>query len=134
MTFYPSEYNKANPANATGPFPPECNSCVIEAYQQLVNITRQMEEAARQENWEATLSLGQSYVHEVEVLRNKANLQPNNKAEKEICSHLLHQVLMHDAAVRDAVSPEMKRLSQLLHTRSQQKKMVKAYSGMKLAG
>ena len=134
MTYFHSDYNKAHAANAMGALPPECNSCVIEAYQQLVNITRQMEDAARQENWEATLALGQSYVHEVEVLRNKANLQPGNKEEKEVCSHLLRQVLMHDAAVRDAVSPEMKRLSQLLHTRNQQKKMVKAYSGIKRAG
>lgn len=134
MTYFHSDYNKAHTANAMGALPPECNSCVIEAYQQLVDITQKMEDAARQENWEATLSLGQSYVHEVEVLRNKVHLQPGNKAEREICSHLLRQVLLHDAAVRDAVSPEMKRLSQLLHTRNQQKKMVKAYSGIKRAG
>lgn len=134
MTYYPLECNKAYPANTAEPLPPECNSCVVEAYQQLVSITQQMEEAARQENWEATLALGQSYVHKVEVLRNKANFQPGNKAEKEICSHLLRQVLMHDAAVRDAISPEMKRLSQLLHTRNQQKKMVRAYAGVKRAG
>ena len=107
----------------------------ITFYNHLARITAQMQTAAEQANWEDTLMYGQQYIQEVELLRSKkvklVMKQEHLKQEhRETCSRLLRDILRNDAAVRDAVSPEMKRLSLLLATRSKQKKMMQTYQGI----
>ena len=102
----------------------------ITFYNHLARITSQMQTAAEQANWEDTLMYGQQYIQEVELLRSKKVKLVMKQEHRETCSRLLRDILRNDAAVRDAVSPEMKRLSLLLATRSKQKKMMQTYQGI----
>lgn len=102
----------------------------IAFYTNLARLTAQMQMAAEQANWEATLEYGQNYIREVEQLRSRQVKLTLNQEQRETCSRLLRDILRHDAAVRDAVFPEMKRLSLLLATRSKQKKMMQTYQGI----
>ncbi|NLY64827.1 MAG: flagellar protein FliT [Alcaligenaceae bacterium] len=102
----------------------------ITFYNHLARITAQMQTAAEQANWEDTLMYGQRYIQEVELLRSKKVKLIMKQEHRETCSRLLRDILRNDAAVRDAVSPEMKRLSLLLSTRNKQKQMLQAYRGI----
>jgi len=99
-------------------------------YQELLLLSAQMLDAARAGNWDAMDELQRIYVAEVDELRrldHEAGLDDAEAARRHV---LLEQILAHDAAIRNLVSPQLARLGALLDSSRRSSVLHRTYGAL----
>lgn len=100
---------------------------VIENYQQLSEITRQMRAAAVLGEWDQLVELEQQCTQHVESMKQQdlAPLDENIRLQKVA---LIHKILADDAAIRDQTLPWMAQLQRNIQSSRSEQMVKKAYS------
>lgn len=99
----------------------------LAVYQDVLEISEQMLEAALRGDADSLYSLQQQCAQHVEYLRLEGAATGTNNEEREHKILLLQQILANDKAIRDIANPWLKELSKLLHTTDNQLKINRHY-------
>ncbi len=100
----------------------------IAIYEVIAELTNQMLIAAKQGDWDKLTGLEPSRVQHVETLKFYKNVLPlsRNASERKVAS--VNRILADDREIRDLVSPEMAKLSSLINSTQNGKKLTRTYS------
>jgi len=100
---------------------------VIENYQHLSEITRQMRAAAVLGEWDQLVELEQQCSQHVESMKqlDLAPLDENIRLQKVA---LIHKILADDAAIRDQTLPWMAKLQHNIQSSRSEQRLQQAYS------
>ncbi len=90
---------------------------MISLYESMVEISRQMLEAARRQDWDGLGRLEvlcQGYIHQIPVYDERAPLS-HQVLEKKVA--MLKKILSNDKEIRELMEPWMARLNQIMGAR-----------------
>jgi len=97
-------------------------------YEKIAVLTSVMAAAAAAGDWDSALAFGQQYCHAVELLRDDTQAQTAlTTEERAVKQALLLRILANDAAMRDALTPQLARLETLLGGLKRQQTLRHAY-------
>ncbi|MCQ9616014.1 flagellar protein FliT [Paenalcaligenes niemegkensis] len=99
-------------------------STLLQHYEVIAEITRNMLELALVNEWDEVVSLSERYVHAVDQLREVDTLSATDRAARR---QLLSRILENDAQIRHLAMPELGRLNQLLGNMKRQQDVLQAY-------
>ncbi|WP_313619986.1 flagellar protein FliT [Achromobacter sp.] len=102
-------------------------SPILEHYQEIALITREMLAAAQVGDWDGAMVHGQQYCERVERLRQVEYTKPLDEASRTIKYDLLVRILENDAMTRDLALPQLARLGELLGRMKRQQTLLSAY-------
>ncbi len=104
---------------------------VLDIYENVSCLTRQMLVAAQASDWDQLSELESRCAHEVGLLRSNGQAPTSGlSAElRERKVRILRQILDDDRAIRDITQPWLQRLQGLIHNTGQQRKLKQAYGG-----
>ena len=93
-------------------------------YEIISGISGRMLAAARADQWDDVVVLGEEYQAAVEALRNLKSLNDDDRAARR---ELLAKILDDDANIRLLATPELARLGALLGNMKRQHSLLQAY-------
>lgn len=99
-------------------------SSILRQYEVIAAITQRMLAAARANQWDDVVTLGEEYQLAVECLRN---IDPLTSEDRLARRDLLARILADDAAIRNLAAPELSRLGVLLGNMKRQHSVLQAY-------
>ncbi|MDS1141145.1 flagellar protein FliT [Pusillimonas sp. SM2304] len=97
---------------------------ILRQYEIIAGISSRMLAAARANQWDDVVTLGEEYQAAVESLRGMKDL--NNK-DRLARRELLVKILEDDAHIRTLAAPELARLGVLLGNMKRQQSVLQAY-------
>jgi flagellar protein FliT len=100
---------------------------VIENYQHLSEITRQMRAAAVLGEWDQLVELEQQCSQHVESMK-QLDLAPLDESIRLQKVALIHKILADDAAIRDQTLPWMAKLQHNIQSSRSEQRLQQAYS------
>lgn len=103
------------------------SSAVLHCYEELEALGRQMLAAAKAGEWEPMGELQETYCVKVEQLRRSHDVLPLSDAERARRHERLRRILDIDAEIREILTPEWTRLSDLLQSSRRTKSLTQAY-------
>jgi len=113
---------------ATDPHETAAHETVLGQYEKIATLTSVMAAAAEAGDWAGALAFGQQYCSAVQALRGDDDAQPALTHEERASKQaLLLRILANDAAMRDAVMPQLARLGTLLGGLRRQQTLRHAY-------
>lgn len=99
----------------------------MQCYEQIAVLTASMLQHARAGSWDALASQEMTYRARVEDLKGIEPTQTLDARQLERKYQLLSRILADDAEIRDIITPELARLSQLLGTVQRRQTLQQAY-------
>jgi flagellar protein FliT len=99
----------------------------LATYQAIAHLTGQMLAAARAEEWDKLVELEASCKTQVEQIKAYGNVLPLAKGASEKKAVFIKQILADDLEIRNLVSPRMAKLSALLNSSQNGKKLNRSY-------
>jgi len=99
-------------------------SPILQQYERIAELSGQMLELARANEWDAVVSLSRDYAQAVENLKA---LQPLNDEDLLARKPLLARILQDDASIRHLASPELARLGTLLGNMRRHQNVLETY-------
>lgn len=100
---------------------------VIATYESILDITGQMLVAAQNSQWDQLICLEQECKSLTKKLvANKLDKKLSNELQKKKID-IIHQVLRHDAQIREITEPWMLRLQNILNTAGRKRNLQQAY-------
>ncbi len=102
-------------------------SAILQQYAKIADITDAMLGAARQDDWQLVLQLGQQYCELTEAIRridNRVSLDDDDRAQKH---DFIVRILENDAMTRDLAMPQLARLGDLLGRMKRQQSLINTY-------
>lgn len=104
------------------------NQEIIAIYETVADITDQMLVAARDGNWEQLAALETRCSSQVEILkRNDQPREPLTPHAREVKTRILKKILEDDRQIRNITEPWMSRLSALMSSSGNERKLAQAY-------
>jgi len=100
---------------------------VIENYQHLSEITRQMRAAAALGEWDQLVKLEQQCTRHVESMK-QLDLAPLDEGIRLQKVALIHKILADDAAIRDKTLPWMAQLQRIMQSSRSEQRLKQAYT------
>ena len=100
---------------------------MIEHYESVAAASGRMLEAARRGDWEDLVSAEAECAVVIERLRHLSSTQALDPEHAQRKRAIIHEVLAHDAEIRDLTQPWMKKLSALLGDNRRERRMRDAY-------
>lgn len=103
---------------------------IIDHYEQLAQLTRQMLEAAQSNDWDRLVALEIQCSQKVQLLRSQppASLLPGELRDRKVT--LINRILADDKAIRQLTEPWMTRLSLLINSTGTERKLTRAYNAL----
>lgn len=102
------------------------NEQVISHYETVSEITGHMLQAAQSRDWERLVELESDVARHIQVLKDSE--PPQLSGELRVRKvRIVHEILAHDRAIRDLVSPWMAELANLINSTGSQRRLSKAY-------
>ncbi|SOY68076.1 flagellar protein FliT [Cupriavidus taiwanensis] len=102
-------------------------SPIVSCYERILALSVRMLEAAQASDWDAVAALQQSYLAEIEHLRQLDHDASFSDAERMRRYQLLDRILTYDACIRDLAMPQLQRLGNLLTSSRRQIELSAAY-------
>ena len=87
---------------------------LIERYQDVAQLSREMLAAARREDWDEVARLAAVCQNAIEQLKRAAMIEPLNALEQQRRIALLREILQDDAQIRIGAEPWLVELERLL--------------------
>ena len=102
------------------------NAQIIATYETILNITEQMLQAAKSNDWDYLMALEEDCRTNVARLMS-ANPEPLSGEYQQRKVEIIHKVLSGDAEIRNITQPWMGHLQSLIGSVGQEKKLAQAY-------
>ncbi len=100
---------------------------MLRLYHLAADLSAQILEQARADEWQQVLDLGSRYIAIIESIKKLGELRPLDARERAAKHELIVAILENDAATRDLAEPSLARLSQLIGTMKRQQALMHAY-------
>jgi flagellar protein FliT len=99
----------------------------IEVYEAIAELSDQMLVAATQEDWDKLIELEISCAQYVEDLKFYNNVLPLSSDARQRKEAAIKRILADDAEIRKLVAPSMEKLTKLINSTQNGKKLANAY-------
>lgn len=96
-------------------------------YEAIAGLTGQMLAAAQVEDWDKIVELEAGCAKHVEQLKAYGNVLPLTKGASERKAAYIKQILADDLEIRNLVSPRIAKLSALINSNQNGKKLKRSY-------
>lgn len=106
---------------------------ILQQYAKIADATEAMVAAARQDDWQLVLQLGQQYCELTEQIRRMETRPLMDEADRARKHDYLVRILENDALTRDLAMPQLARLSDLLGRMKRQRALIETY-GLSVPG
>jgi flagellar protein FliT len=103
---------------------------LIEHYEEIARVTREMREAAGAENWDDLVTMQEEYSRLVDQLESSDAQAPLDAQQRARKFDLIRRILDDDARIRARLEPRLARLSALLASGRQARALQGAYGRM----
>jgi flagellar protein FliT len=100
---------------------------IVQAYENILFLTEEMLEAARQSDWERLIERERECCRQVQALaaaQVDTRLEPPFHRRK---LEIIHKVLAGDAEIRDLIEPRMARLQEMLSGNRRERQLINVY-------
>lgn len=99
----------------------------ITLYQEMLDISTQMLDAATHGDWEKMSALQEHCSINIDRLKRQGPPIALSGVDREYKVAMIHQILANDKAIRDITMPWMKELSKLIHRTDTELKLAHSY-------
>lgn len=107
--------------------PGSVSESIVAVYEALWLLTQQMLEAARNEEWDSLIGLGQQRGALVDIMKGRDDVSAMTAIEQQQTGEIIHHILAADAEIRLGTEAWMGELQEMLGSISAEKKLHKAY-------
>ena len=101
---------------------------IITVYSKVAEITQEMLLAARHEDWEKLVDLESRCAEQIETLKHNDDNETLSPSAREQKIDLIKKILSDDREIRDIVQPRLARLSAMISSAGNQRKLNHAYN------
>lgn len=99
----------------------------LAVYEAVAQLTSQMLQAAKQQDWDQLTNLEHSCAQHVEMLKVIQDVQPLPKDARERKVATIKSILADDREIRSLVSPWMVRLNAMLNSNHMEQRLSRTY-------
>ena len=103
---------------------------IIELYEQIATLTRQMLEAAQHDDWDRLVVLETQTAQRIQHLRTHLPATGLTEPLREKKVTLIQRILADDRAIRHLTEPWMTRLTVLINSTGTERKLSHAYNAL----